>query len=178
MIGYREARSPDAASIAELHALSWRAHYRGAYSDEFLDGDIRSDRLAVWSRQLGEAGRLTLLAEDPAPIGFVSACFAADPRYGTLIDNLHVLPARQRGGVGRRLIGLVASAHLARGETGGLYLWVLEQNDPARAFYEALGGEQCETAPVEPPGGVRGRLDGRPRKLRYAWPAASRLLAP
>ncbi len=180
MTSFREAHGADAGAVADLHARSWRRHYRGAYSDEFLDGDVEADRLAVWSAHLADPGgaRLTLLAEDPAPVGFVSACFGADPGFGTLIDNLHVSSARQRSGIGRRLMVLVAEAHLARGEPGGMYLWVLEQNTGAQAFYEALGGERRELAPVDAPGGVPGRLDGSPRKLRYAWPdPAAALLA-
>jgi hypothetical protein len=34
----RVADSSDAPAIAALHAESWRRHYRGAYSDAFLDG--------------------------------------------------------------------------------------------------------------------------------------------
>lgn len=178
MTSFREATPSDAATIAELHARSWQRHYRGAYSDEFLDGDVATDRLAVWTAHLSRPGgaRLTLLAEDPAPVGFVSACFGADPRFGTLIDNLHVTHRRQRSGIGRRLLNLVAEEHLARGEPGGIYLWVLEQNTRAQAFYEAVGGERRELAPVDAPGGVPARLNGAPRKLRYAWPDAAAAL--
>ena len=47
----RVAGRSDAAAIAALHADSWRRHYRGAYSDAFLDGDVHADRLAVWTEQ-------------------------------------------------------------------------------------------------------------------------------
>ena len=52
----------------------------------------------------------------------------------------------------------------------GLYLWVLEQNVKAQAFYEALGGRRTERAEVTAPGGDSARLNGSPTKLRYAWP--------
>ncbi|MDQ3147017.1 MAG: hypothetical protein M3R01_08840 [Actinomycetota bacterium] len=29
-----------------------RRHYRGAYSDAYLDGDVLADRLAVWTGRL------------------------------------------------------------------------------------------------------------------------------
>jgi hypothetical protein len=57
-----------------------------------------------------------------------------------------------------------------------MYLWVLEQNTAARAFYAAHGGRSAERGFVESPGGVPGRLNGRPAKLRYAWPYARDLL--
>src|SRR6188768_3459087 len=46
-IGLRPATAGDAGQIAALHADSWRRHYRGAYSDAFLDGDVLTDRLRV-----------------------------------------------------------------------------------------------------------------------------------
>jgi hypothetical protein len=39
-VSFRAAGQDDAHAIAELHADSWRRHYRGAYSDAFLDGDV------------------------------------------------------------------------------------------------------------------------------------------
>ena len=37
---FRSAEAGDAAAVAGLHADSWRRHYRGAFSDAFLDGDV------------------------------------------------------------------------------------------------------------------------------------------
>ena len=48
----RPAAGADAGRIAALHADSWRRHYRGAYSDAFLDGEVDADRLAVWTQRL------------------------------------------------------------------------------------------------------------------------------
>lgn len=51
-LSFRLAAATDAAAIADLHAQSWRRHYRGAYSDAFLDGDVAADRLAAWTERL------------------------------------------------------------------------------------------------------------------------------
>jgi hypothetical protein len=59
-----------------------------------------------------------------------------------------------------------------------LYLWVLEQNVAAQAFYRALGGTVVERGKVPDPGGVPGRLGGSPGCLRVAWPDASALALP
>ena len=56
-----------------------------------------------------------------------------------------------------------------------MYLWVLEQNNAAQAFYAAQGGRSAERAFVQSPGGLPGRLNGSPAKLRYVWPDAARL---
>jgi len=50
----RLSQAADARDIAKLHADSWRRHYRGAYSDRYLDGDLDADRLAVWTERLNE----------------------------------------------------------------------------------------------------------------------------
>ena len=79
-------------------------------------------------------------------------------------------------GVGTRLLGLTAQAVLAARPGSGLYLWVLERNAGARAFYEARGGTCVESVEVLPPGGDPARLKGKPRGLRYTWPDPASLL--
>jgi GNAT superfamily N-acetyltransferase len=156
--------------VAAIHADSWRRHYRGAYADAFLDGDVHADRLAVWGERLRapDRGSHTIVAEgDEGLIGFAHTVFEADPSFGSLLDNLHVRHGHKRRGIGSELMTLTARAVLERGT--GLYLWVLEQNVDARAFYEARGGKCVERAPVALPGGVAGRLNGSPYGLRYAW---------
>ncbi|MFB9238791.1 GNAT family N-acetyltransferase [Plantactinospora siamensis] len=173
----RSATVADADRVAALHADSWRRHYRGAYADAFLDGDVVADRRAVWSARLAvPAGTATILAErDDRLVGFIHAVLDQDPRWGTLIDNLHVGHGHQRAGVGRRLLARCADAAAAGAAQPGLYLWVLRQNAAALAFYRRCGGVPVETAPVPPPGGHPDRLNGSPERLRMAWPDASRL---
>jgi ribosomal protein S18 acetylase RimI-like enzyme len=169
---FRLAGPADAPAVAALHADSWRRHYRGAYSDAFLDGDVSVDRLAVWTDRLGrgDPASRTILAEDEsALIGFAHIVLDEDPTWGALLDNIHVARPHQRRGVGSRLLAQAAETVAGRRRRTGLYLWVLEQNVEAQAFYEARGAKRMERAPVAPPGGVPGRLNGSPCKLRYAW---------
>jgi ribosomal protein S18 acetylase RimI-like enzyme len=175
---FRLAGPADADVIAKLHAESWRRHYRGAYSDAFLDGDVVTDRLAVWTDRLREPDprRYTILAEDGNLAGFANTVFDDDPTWGALLDNLHVADGRKRRGIGSRLLALTAQAVVGRPEGTGLYLWVLEQNVDAQAFYEARGGRCVGKGSASPPGAVAGRLTGSPAKLRYAWPEPNVLL--
>jgi GNAT superfamily N-acetyltransferase len=171
-IELRQAGADDASTVAALHADSWRRHYRGAYSDAFLDGDVEADRKVVWSGRLvdQDGGTSTILAEENGePVGFVHVVFDDDPAWGALVDNLHVIHRRKRSGIGTRLMAAAAAAVVGRGR-GGLYLWVLEQNVAAQAFYDARGGRPADRREVNPPGGVPGRLKGTPRALRYVWP--------
>jgi GNAT superfamily N-acetyltransferase len=163
---YREAGRTDASAIAAVHADSWRVAYRGALSDAFLDGDVLRDRLTVWEQRLAvpREDQLVVVAEDDAGIaGFACVYGADDPRWGTLLDNLHVRRERHQSGIGTRLIREAASWCRARYPTMGLYLWVVEQNAGARRFYERLGMSDREGDEWIPPGG------GLVRRRRYAW---------
>lgn len=178
---FRTAQLADAPAVAALHADSWRRHYRGAYSDAFLDGDVDADRAAVWTDRLGVAPDRweTVVAEqEGVVVGFVHTILDEDPTWGALLDNLHVSRDHQRRGIGARLLRLSAETVAAHAPGSGLFLWVLEQNRPAQAFYQALGGSCVQRAEVPPPGGVPERLNGRPACLRYAWPKPGDLLQP
>ena len=188
---FRTGGRGDAERVALLHADSWRRHYRGAYADSFLDGDIVTDRRAVWSARLAEPGgdsgpsgsgsggsgnSRTIVAEDGIGLaGFVHVVFDHDDRWGSLVDNLHVSGGRRRTGIGTALLTRAAGAVAEQAAEPSLYLWVLEQNSAAQRFYEAVGGTCVEKAAVPPPGGVPGRLNGSPARLRFVWPDASRL---
>lgn len=166
---FRTARPEDAGAVAELHADSWQRHYRGAYTDAFLDeepsgflGQLWTERLATPSPQAH-----TVLAEyDGELVGLVHTLLDEDPTWGALVDNLHVRYALKRQGLGTRLL---ARAALAVRNSSGLYLWVLEQNPAAQAFYAARGGECVGRDDVPAPGGNVAWLNGQPTCLRYAW---------
>jgi GNAT superfamily N-acetyltransferase len=132
-----------------------------------------ADRLAVWNDRLREPDprRCTIVAEDGILVGFSNALFDDDPTWGALLDNLHVAERHKRRGIASRLLALTAEAVMERPERTGLYLWVLEQNVEAQAFYEARGGRCVGRDLVSPPGGIASRVTGSPAKLRYAWPA-------
>jgi GNAT superfamily N-acetyltransferase len=168
---HRLAAASDVAAIAGLHADSWRRHYRGAYLDSYLDGDVLADRTAEWAGRLSgpQAGWHTVVAElDGEVTGFAHVIFDADPAWGAYLDALHVRHDLKRGGIGGRLIAEAGRAVARRRPATGLYLWVLEQNAAAQAFYAAHGGRRAGRALSGPfPGG------GYAYSLRYAWPDPS-----
>jgi GNAT superfamily N-acetyltransferase len=169
---FRKARPEDAHAVAALHADSWQRHYRGAYSDAFLDGEPAGHLTQLWTKRLATPSPQahTVLAEyDGELVGLAHALFDKDPVWGALIDNLHVRHTLKRQGVGTRLLALAARAVHQWSSSSGLYLWVLEQNPAAQAFYSARGGTAVERGDVPPPGGDPARLNGRPACLRYAW---------
>src|SRR5207302_251159 len=123
------------------------------------------DRLAVWTERLGrpESSRLTFIAEDAGGlVGFAHIVLDEDPTWGALLDNLHVAHVMKRRGVGTRLMDATARAVIEGRPCSGLYLWVLEQNDAAQAFYEARRGLRSGWGLVPAPGGDPTRLTVTP----------------
>jgi hypothetical protein len=49
---YRSANSSDSKQIALLHADSWRRIYQCLFSQDFLDKEADSNRVAVWKERL------------------------------------------------------------------------------------------------------------------------------
>jgi GNAT superfamily N-acetyltransferase len=173
---YRVGAAPDSAAVAQLHAESWRRHYRGAYSDGYLDGDIVAERVEVWVGRMAQprVDRCTIVAEtDGQLVGFVHTILDADPLWGAVIDNLHVTAGRKRSGIGSALLQEAARFVAGRRPSVGMFLWVLEQNLDAQRFYAARGGACVGHGLVAPPGGDPTRLVGHPTKLRYAWSEAA-----
>jgi len=162
----RVAEPADADQIAQLHARSWHAAYRGILSDDFLDGPLLADRRALWRARFAQVDRpdlMVLVDEEAGQVqGFACAFLDADPDWGTLLDNLHVVPECRGQGLGRQLMAEVAN-RLLKLSRKRLHLWAFEQNHSARKFYERLGGvvttSQTEMAP-----------DGREvNAVRYCW---------
>jgi len=90
--------------------------------------------------------------------------FDDDPRWGALVDNLHVTFDHKRGGLGRQLMVASARAVLDRPQPTGMYLWTLEANGAARTFYRAIGGEEAGEHVSALEGG------GTAVAVRYSWP--------
>jgi ribosomal protein S18 acetylase RimI-like enzyme len=170
---YRRAAADDVAAIAALHADSWRRHYRGAYADEYLDGPVFDERLALWTeRFVDRTGTTTVVADrDGELVGFVHLIYDADPEFGPLVDNLHVRHDIQGAGAGRELIARAAQESIQARPGKPMHLWVLEQNTKAQAFYDRLGGEQTDRRSIQPPGTV-----DFVEAIRIVWPKPATLL--
>jgi GNAT superfamily N-acetyltransferase len=176
---FRTAGPGDAQAIAALHADSWQRHYRGAFSDAFLDNNVAGYLLPLWTGRLAspDPRARTILAETGgAVVGLAHTLLDDHPAWGAFLDNLHVAHGLKRQGIGARLLALTGWEAMDWSPSSGLYLWVLEQNSDARAFYAARGGACVERAETAPPGGDPARLNGKPMSLRYAWRDLSKLL--
>lgn len=170
---FRLATPADAPAIAALHSDSWRIAYAHILDPDWLTHDLAANRLQVWTSRFAPADpslRVVLAEAEDRLAGFVSLFLAADPHWGSHVDNLHVRPGLKGAGLGRRLLAQAAQLALAAAPGEGLDLFVYSANTDARGFYARLGGretgEWSEPAP-----------DGRPQPVcRVWWPNPAQLL--
>lgn len=138
----RLATARDADAIAQMHAASWAVTYRGLLPDGFLDTNLASERMVHWQDRMQDANaaaQAVFIAEqDGQPIGFVCVKQEQGNPDGVLLDNLHVLPAYQGTGAGKRMVAQAEAWARARGASH-LYLYALEGNTRAIDFYERQG---------------------------------------
>ena len=170
---YRKAKSTEADAIAHLHAQSWQVAYKGILTDAFLENDVLDNRLQKWRDRFNssEPNRIIFVAVENNQLkGFICLYGKGDVQWGTLVDNLHVLPALKGQGIGKRLMQKGAEWVAKNYPDSGLYLWVYEDNHAAKAFYEKLGGENVESHIHENPDG------GSANTFRYAWKSVAATL--
>lgn len=171
----REAGAADWEAVAALHIASWRSAYRGILRDAYLDGPIEAERRAVWRERLADGpqpGQIVIVAEDGEEM-IALACILAgqDPRWGSLIDNMHVRPDRKRAGIGRITLAAAAARIGPDHAATPLHLTVFEANGSAIAAYERWGGRLAERLGTD-------AKDGRRLPVRrYAWNGPDALAA-
>lgn len=162
--GYRirPARTGDDRAIAEVQIQVRLTTYRGLVSDAMLDRlpSGLEDRVVKWrSRLEATDGWRTLVVEGPVG-GIVGFCYFSRepherlPEYIGLIDIIYLLKEHQRRGVGEALLR-AAGRLLAADGSRTMYLWVHARNDPARRFYEKLGGRTIDQQRIEVHGELR-----------------------
>ncbi|QGZ62946.1 GNAT family N-acetyltransferase [Paraburkholderia acidisoli] len=142
-LSLRPAAPADAPLLAAMHAASWQATYRSLLPADYLEREVGAERAAYWRARMEAPGgerRLVLIAQldDGTPVGFVCVERQPGSPWGVLLDNLHALPGHQGMGVGKRLMQAAQDWARAQGEAQ-LYLYVLDGNTPAIAFYERQG---------------------------------------
>ena len=141
MTTFREATAEDAGLISHIHATCWRTEYRSLIAGDYLDR--LPDNYWVPSVQGWLAGGQVyglLILEDGRPVGACLYGRGRDEAYtdwGEII-SLYLLPGCTRRGLGSLL--LQETLRLLR-EDGyeRVYLWAIEGNTAADAFYRKHG---------------------------------------
>ncbi len=143
-ITIRMARPGDARGVAELDVETWRATYAGVLATPYLVGLSAPRREAGWRSVILREPRDVRVAVDPegAVLGFGSCGpNRGDRPFAGEVFTLYVGPDWQNRGIGRRLLIALFRRLVAAGRHSAI-VWVLRDN-PARFFYERLGGRQA-----------------------------------
>lgn len=153
MILIRRATLEDAAAIATVHVTAWKEAYRGIVPDEFLDNLPIQRRTDQWVNMLSDTGSIyhcAFVAEmDGQVVGFSNygSCREKDLGFEGELFAIYILRAAYKQGIGRALV-IEAVKGLREAGYGNMLVWVLKDN-PARGFYERLGGVYLAEKPIE-----------------------------
>mgnify|MGYP003304472260 CR=1 FL=1 len=139
----------DEAILAHIQTESWKAGFKEILSDEILQKCTQLDKATAMYRRLLEQGigngYLLKVNGEPHCIAWWDATREKDmPGYAELIC-IHSLPGRWRKGYGSRMMERVLRDVTAAGYEK-IMLWVFEDNERARRFYETHGFTTCGKA--------------------------------
>lgn len=145
----RKATQADAAALGALHVASWHETYTGILPDEMLAGLSVDARTAMWRKILDQPEELgsvaVVVVEDKGRVIGFGSCghqrdeALADAGFSGEFSAIYVLRSHQGRGVGRSVMAAMSSDLSAAGHAAAS-LWVLRENNTARAFYHRLGG--------------------------------------
>jgi len=144
MVHIRRARAADARGMAEVHVRTWQEAYRDQLPAPFLKALSIDARENHWRNELHAMApeRRPWVAEaNDQIVGFVASGTARDDTASPLTGEvyaIYVLPDCWDRGVGRSLLAH-AEADLVTHGYNEAVLWVLADNQRARAFYELAG---------------------------------------
>lgn len=136
----------DRLAVSGIYEASWKYAYRDILPREYLER-IPAGR---WVSGLELSGRTHLVMLDGGRyIGAACCCASRFPEFdgwGEIV-SLYLLPPYIGRGCGKPLL---EAAVLALADQGyrNIFLWVLEENRRARAFYEHMGFQRsgvCRT---------------------------------
>ena len=127
----------DRLAVSGIYEASWKYAYRDILPGEYLES-IPAGR---WVSGLDFSDRIHLVMLDGGRyIGAACCCASRFPEFdgwGEIV-SLYLLPSYMGRGCGRPLLEAAVSALAAQGYRDA-FLWVLEENRRARAFYERMG---------------------------------------
>lgn len=128
--------SDDRLAISAVYESSWKHAYRDILPWEYLE----SIPVGRWVSGLDLGGRTHLVMLDGGEyIGAASCCASRFPQFdgwGEIV-SLYLLPSYMGRGCGKPLLEAAVSALVAQGYWN-IFLWVLEENWRARAFYKKM----------------------------------------
>ncbi|MEZ5904683.1 MAG: GNAT family N-acetyltransferase [Geminicoccaceae bacterium] len=142
----RRAKAQDAPAIAKVYVDTWREAYRGQLPEDYLGTYLQRLRAPLAPPSWRVAAFVAEM--DDRVIGIASGGRSRRQALaGRQIYMLYVHPDQHGAGIGRALFD-ACHFELARRRYAGTLVWVLASN-PARGFYEHLGGERVAENTLE-----------------------------
>jgi ribosomal protein S18 acetylase RimI-like enzyme len=141
LIETRPARPDDAVCLAETHDEAWRTAYQGLIPGPELEKLITRRGPSWWDTAIRRGSRISLLIFGDEIAGYANygRNRAKSLPYAGEVYELYLKPEYQGLGFGRRLFSNTKRDLAQSGQTS-MVVWVLSDNEPAVAFYRALGG--------------------------------------
>lgn len=142
----RRATIEDSDRIAFVRITGWKQSYAGLMPDALLSRlDMKADAERVRAVMADNSNRsLRFVAEQDGVVVGMGACGPARGDEGAKgrgeVYAIYLLDEVKRQGMGLAFMREMARAMSAQGLTS-LQICVLENNEPARKFYEKLGGK-------------------------------------
>lgn len=173
LVVLRPALPRDADAIARVHVETWQNTYPGVVPSDYLARMNVARASPQWHRAAARAekGDDLMVAEiDEQVVAFVSFGPSRSPDlpYSGEVYALYVAVDWQGQGLGRRLLTTALEA-LVKEKHQGALVWVLAAN-PARFFYEAMGGERAGER-------FESFAGAELEEIAYAWPDLKAWLA-
>jgi ribosomal protein S18 acetylase RimI-like enzyme len=172
MDAIRIARPEDARAIARIEVETWRSTYAGMLPDRVLVNMSERRQTASWASFLRHRPEDVAVATSAngAIQGFGNCGTQRDStiRFAGEVYTLYVAPDRQSQGLGRSILMSLFQRLVDTGHATAL-VWVVRAN-PARYFYERLGGQQIMHRPI-PVGGQQVEA------VAYGWRDLGAVLA-
>ncbi|MDE2072086.1 MAG: GNAT family N-acetyltransferase [Alphaproteobacteria bacterium] len=156
-VAIRPARPDDADAVARVYIDSWHDTYAGVLPTPLLCAMTPNGQSSRWGATIRARGCETVLVAEHERFGLVGMASMGPARDAALpfdseVYTLYVDPNFYERGVGRALLSASFAALAARG-FGSCVIWAHARN-PARFFYEALGGRQVAARTVRMMGGA------------------------
>ena len=133
-----------------MHIASWRSTYEEMVPRDFLDSLSEAGYTERWTRIVDAGSTRVYVAEhDGELVGFASGGRerAGESGYRGELYAIYVLDSFQHLGYGRELVRAAVGGLRDMG-LDDMIIWVLRDNQPARRFYERLGGNYVRTQPI------------------------------
>ncbi len=146
----RQAKLGDARAIGRIEVETWRSTYAGMLPDRVLLGMSEQRQTASWAGFLRHRSGDVYVAEAEGGklLGFGNCGPQRDPAFGFggEVYTLYVSTDAQGAGLGRHLLLALFARLLHCGHRSAM-IWVVRAN-PARFFYERLGGKLALHRPI------------------------------